>query len=332
MTVRRASWRAIGTNVDLVVVDGDVRIARRTLIDELAAADAAFSRFRADSELRQVQDSHARTRVSSLLGLAVEAALRGARLSNGLVDPTVGRVMRLTGYDRDFGLMASGDAIAQVFVAEPIAGWRAITWDPIRSELRIPEDVELDFGSTGKALIADLAAPRALAQSGSSGVLVSIGGDIATAGEPPDGGWRVAMSENSVNPPSEADEVAVIQTGALATSSTTVRRWLGGQTVAHHIIDPRTGRPAISHWRTVSAVAATCVDANICATASIVLGDRAIPWLDERGVSARLVSRDGEVATTGGWPPPSTDSPTSAASESAQPAPAGASLSLSVPA
>jgi thiamine biosynthesis lipoprotein len=303
MIVRRASWQSIGTKVDLLVVGGDVRAAKQAVAEQLQAADAAFSRFRSDSELRRIQASHVRTRVSPLLAAAIEAALRGARLTDGLVDPTVGRVMRLTGYDRDFPLLASGDDMAPVFVAEPVAGWRAISWDTQTSELRIPEDVELDFGSTGKALIADLGAPLALKASEARGILLSIGGDLATAGEPPAGGWRIAMSENSLTAPDSVDDIAVIQGGALATSSTTVRRWLGGQTVVHHIIDPRTGRPASGPWRTASVVAASCVDANICATAAIVSGSDAIGWLDRQRVSARLVARDGQVQTTGGWPP-----------------------------
>ena len=90
-----------------------------------------------------------------------------------------------------------------------------------------------------------------------------------------------------------------IASGALATSSTTVRRWGDGM---HHIIDPRTGMPADSRWRTVSVAAATCVDANIASTAAIVLGAEAPGWLAERGLPARLVDRSGDVVTTAGWP------------------------------
>ena len=302
MTLRRASWRAIGTNVDLLVVDGDMAAARRVVEDHIDLADSTFSRFRFDSELRAIQERHMPTRVSPALALAVDTALRAARLTDGLVDPTVGRVMRLTGYDRDFNLIASRREAAPVFRAESIPGWRAIDWDPAQRILRIPPDVELDFGSTGKALIADEAVKPALSESGATGILLSVGGDIATGGLAPPGGWRIRMAENSSAPTNETDEAAVIQDGALATSSTTVRRWLGGQTVVHHIVDPRTGRPAAGPWRTVSVVAASCVDANTCATAAVVLGSAAETWLEERGVAARLVATDGSVATLGGWP------------------------------
>ena len=72
--------------------------------------------------------------------------------------------------------------------------------------------------------------------------------------------------------------------------------------MAHHIIDPRSGRPAVGRWRTVSVAAATCVDANIASTAAIVLGEDAVPWLEDAGMPARLVGTDGRPRLTGGWP------------------------------
>jgi thiamine biosynthesis lipoprotein len=78
-----------------------------------------------------------------------------------------------------------------------------------------------------------------------------------------------------------------------------VRRW--GKD-AHHIIDPRTGLPAVSPWRTVSVAAASCLDANIASTAAIVLGDDAPGWLEARGLPARLVDQDGGTLALAGWP------------------------------
>jgi thiamine biosynthesis lipoprotein len=72
----------------------------------------------------------------------------------------------------------------------------------------------------------------------------------------------------------------------------------------HHLVDPRTGAPATGHWRTASVIAATCVDANIAATAAIIRGDEAVDWLASTGLPARLVSASGEIRRIGGWPEP----------------------------
>ncbi len=104
--------------------------------------------------------------------------------------------------------------------------------------------------------------------------------------------------------PDAPGQTISIESGGLATSGTTVRRWRRGETTLHHIVDPTRGRPAVPCWRTVSVTAASCVDANIASTASIVRGGSAPRWLAERGLCARLVRGDGGVVRVGDWPAP----------------------------
>jgi len=302
--IRSRSWDAIGTSVRVVVSDGDVHAARAAVAGLIDEVDRTYSRFRPDSELSQV-NAHATETVtlSPLLALATETALRGALLTDGLVDPTVGRHMRLIGYNDDFARIR-GRTERIILRLEPVPGWQALQFDVARRALRLPLGVELDLGSTGKALAADLAADAALRASGSGGVLVSLGGDIAVAGVPPRGGWSVLVSEDSRAPVDGPGETVSIRDGAIATSSTTVRRWIRGGVDLHHIVDPRTGLPAESNWRTVSVVAASCVDANIAATAALIRGADAPDWLAGLGLAARLVAQDGGVTRVGGWPMP----------------------------
>jgi thiamine biosynthesis lipoprotein len=301
-TIGSASWRAIGTGIHLVVHDGELGPAGEAVVAVLDAADLAYSRFRDDSEISRLNArAGERLPISALLGEAIEAGLRAARLSGGAVDPTVGRAMRLIGYDADFDrIRADGGPI--VVHLEPIPGWQSVELSRSPREIRVRKGVELDLGSTGKALAADRAARAARTAAGGGGVLVSLGGDIAVAGEPPDGGWRILVAEDSETPSDAEGEVISIDTGAVATSSTTVRRWRRGDRTLHHLVDPRTGAPVESPWRTASVVAATCVDANTAATAAIVMGAAAIAWLEAAGLAARLVATDGEIVRIGGWP------------------------------
>ena len=301
----QADWRALGTSVHLLVLDGDLAGARahvEALLDEI---DRTYSRFRPDSELMTLQSSAGRpARVSPLLWQAITTAVAVARDTDGAVDPTIGRAMRIIGYDDDFSRVAGRPATVHVELG-PVPGWRAIRLDAANRAVTVPAGVELDLGSSGKALAADLAAAGAAAFTPSGGVLVSLGGDIATAGRAPEDGWRILASEDSETPAESAGEVVAIGEGALATSSTTVRRWRAGDgVVRHHLLDPRTGRPADGPWRTVSVVAGSCVAANAAATATIVLGDDGLGWLEDRGLPGRLVARDGVVTRVGGWPEP----------------------------
>ena len=300
--VASAHWRALGTSVDLLVHGGDPESARDAVTELLDEVDRAFSRFRPDSELSRLNGLGGRPLVASeLFARAVESGIRAGRVSDGLVDPTVGRAMRLAGYDDDFSRLGSRSEPLTIHL-EPVPGWQTIHYDARSRTVRLSPGVELDLGSTGKALAADLAAPAALDAGHASGALVSLGGDIATAGAAPAGGWRILVAEDSATPAVAPGEVVAITGGALATSGTTVRRWIRGGAEVHHIIDPRTGGPAQSPWRTASVVAASCVDANIAATAAIVRGPAAADWLTDCGLSARLVAVDGEIVRIGGWP------------------------------
>jgi thiamine biosynthesis lipoprotein ApbE len=302
--VRRATWRALGTTVDLVVTDGNLGLARAAVELVLGNVDLAYSRFRPDSELVALNARGGQAiEVSPLLGGAIEASLRAASLTDGLCDPTVGRALRRIGYDDDFAaILSRTDPIILRF--EAIPGWRIVRFDPLRRVVLVPPGVELDLGSTGKAYAADLAVASALAAMGHGGALVSLGGDVAVAGMEPAGGWRVLAAEDSGLAPDAPGEVIVLPAGGLATSSTTVRRWQRGGVSFHHIVDPRTGRPAESPWRTVSAIAATCVDANAAATAALIRGESGPEWLAELGLPARFVRVNGAVRRVGGWPQP----------------------------
>ena len=309
---RTADWRALGTGVRLVVLDGDLDVARRAIEDVLDRVDRAYSRFRDDSEIVALNAlAGSSVAVSSLLADAIAAGLRAAEATGGAVDPTVGRAMRAIGYDADFDSIRNPSGPIELRL-EPIPGWRSIQFSAARREVRVRPGVEIDLGSTGKGLASDLAAAAALAaiRAGSDGVgggvLVSLGGDITVGGTAPDGGWRILIAEDSETPSDAAGEVVAIETGAIATSSTTVRRWRRGDRTLHHLIDPRTGGSVDSPWRTATVAAPTCVDANTAATAAIVMGAGAIAWLEAARLPARLVALDGTVTRLNGWPEPAT--------------------------
>jgi thiamine biosynthesis lipoprotein len=311
------SWKALGTSVHVLATEADALGPATTAVKEvLEDVDTAYSRFRDDSELSRLNATPGRpVRVSPLLATAIDAAQRAARLTDGAVDPTIGQAIRVAGYDDDFSRVAARDPLPALpqrgretevkLRAWRVPGWQAMRFDRQSRTVVLPAGVELDLGSTGKALAADLAARAALAAAGTGGVLVSLGGDIAMAGTSPSGGWRIHIAEDSRVRPDADGEVICLPAGGVATSSTTVRRWTRGTAVLHHIIDPQTSLPATGPFRTVTVAAATCLDANIASTAAIVRGEAAIDWLLRCGLPARLVENDGTIHYIGRWPDPS---------------------------
>jgi thiamine biosynthesis lipoprotein ApbE len=301
-----ASWRALGTLVRLVVTEARCLAEARNMLEaDLAAVEAACSRFRADSEIRALRGGHGQ-RVSPLLAEAIAVALRAARLTEGDVDPTVGAAMSAIGYDCDFEqLPRTGPALpvtARTVTARTVPGWREVRLED--RILTMPEGVQLDLGATAKAWAADRSAAR-IAERLGCGVLVSLGGDIAVAGAAPGTGWRIRVQDvtgSPDDPPIGPYAHVAIRDGGLATSSTAARRWQRGGDVLHHILDPRTGLPAEPVWRTVSVAAGTCADANAASTASVIRGRQALGWLAGLGLPARLVDATGVVFTVAGWP------------------------------
>ncbi len=296
------SARAIGTTATVVVtVPERADEAMALLGADLAALDAACSRFRDDSELRRVE-RHAPgpVPVSPLLFEALETAIATAVRTAGIVDPTVGSALAGLGYDRDFAAIASGPDLTWP-APRPAPGWWRLELDPSVRTVSIPAGVHVDLGSSGKAFAADRSAVS-IAHTLDCGVLVNLGGDVAVAGPPPPGGWGVGIAQVCTAPPSGIDEVVALHSGGLATSGTTARTWRRGGRTVHHIVDPWTGEVAPTTWSLVSAIAPTCVEANAWSTAAVVWGDDAPGNLACHGVPARLVAADGTVVRVGAWP------------------------------
>jgi FAD:protein FMN transferase len=152
---------------------------------------------------------------------------------------------------------------------------------PRRRVLARPPRLRLDLNGVVKALAVD----DALALLGGDG-FVSAGGDAAVRG-----GAVVGLPRGgSVR----------IENGGVATSGITHRRWLRGGAVQHHLVDPRTGRPAASRWSEVTVVGSTCLAADVAAKAAFLLSDDGPDWLDERGLAGRFLAHD-LVVTNGVW-------------------------------
>jgi FAD:protein FMN transferase len=293
--VRTVGWRDWSCDVTVSVTDATMLGHARGVVErEMRAMDVAASRFRTDSELSRVNTAPGRLhQLSPLLTEAVATALLAAELTDGLVDPSLGRDIAALGYDRDIEDVRREPARpGHPTTIRPAYGWRDVRIDGDR--MLIPRGLALDLGATAKALAADRAAAAVHRATGSA-ALVSIGGDVAAVGGAE---WELLLSER---PGDTGVQSLTAYDGGVATSSTLARHWSVEGEERHHLLDPRTRRPAASPWRTVTVAAASCVAANTASTAAVVVGHDAPAWLEARGLPARLVAQDGSVTRVGGW-------------------------------
>jgi thiamine biosynthesis lipoprotein ApbE len=292
----------MGTSVVVAVEDAPaLALASSTARAVISEIDRTCSRFRADSELSQVNSAAGRgfIQVSALLDEAIGVALDAGAATDGLVDPTIGALIERVGYTVTFGdLPLDGPAIELEIRSAP--GWERVLHRRSDRMVALPDGASLDLGAVGKAWAADRAA-RAAAERTGGAALVSCGGDVAVAGPDRADGWRVRVA-HTIDAVDSQD--VLVFDGGLATSGTESRTWRRGGQTLHHILDPSTGLPSMSPWVMASVAAATCAGANAAATGAIVLGDGAPSWLAAQRLPARLVHRDGSVVTIGNWPQP----------------------------
>jgi thiamine biosynthesis lipoprotein len=294
----------LGTTVEIVVTEPRALVAAASILNgQVEWIDQVASRFREDSQISMLNArSGFPVPVSEELYELIDVAVAMADATDGTVDLTVGAAMIELGYDRDFKLIDQA-AVGRPPSLRPVPGWRSLELDADTRTVRAPEGTLIDLGATAKAWAADRTA-RLAATSLGCGVLVSLGGDIAVAGDPPAGGFAVGVADKCGD--LTASETVAISSGGLATSGTSARRWQRGSHLVHHIVDPTSGRCSDSPWRTVSVAAASCLAANAASTAAVVKGVGAPSWLSSLGLPARLVGLDGLVLRTLGWPPEDT--------------------------
>lgn len=298
LPVDEARFRVMGSDAHVIVVGatGLIGLAQRRL-DEL---EARWSRFRDDSELSRVNAANGAPVVVSASTFALLVHAREAwRITGGAFDPTVLEALKTAGYDRDFA------AIRQVSQGgpphhAPAPGCNDIDLDPIVQSIRLPRGVTIDLGGIGKGFAADLVAQELL-EAGAHGACVNLGGDLRVEGGAPDGGpWLIAIEQDGDQRPSSPPSLQ-LASGAVATTSRARRTWRRAATTCHHIIDPRTGRPAESPWESATVIARRTVDAEPFAKAAFLAPNvtAANDVLGGYGLSALLFDDEGRAHRVG---------------------------------
>lgn len=263
-----------------------------------------WTRFTLDSELSRL-NAHAGSwaAVSPELSLLLWRGLAGFRLSGGLFNPFMGSEIRGIGYDRDFAELdtevdGNSAGVAEGALAGPLLPRSPLQFARNRRFARLAPGIEFDSGGIGKGLGAQLVVADLL-RAGAVGAMVSLGGDVAVGGKWPDEGWRIGI-EDPVGRDDQPMNV-VLREGAVCTSGILKRRWRNeAGTVAHHILDPATGRSSIgSDVVAASAIARQGWRAEVFTKMAVVGGSRVAREVVRRhdGVALLIWDRNGSVST-----------------------------------
>jgi thiamine biosynthesis lipoprotein len=272
---QRRSFEAMGVTVE---VGGADRSTFEEIQALFVAREAVFSRFLSGSELSRLNRSDASVvEVTPVFARAVAAALAAARHTQGLVDPSLGAALEAAGYDRDFAELRQDDRPPGP--SHP-GSWRAVAI--VGEVLFRPAGTKLDLNGVVKSMAVD----DSVALLPGDGY-VSAGGDLATRGE-----MNVLLPSGGT---------VALRGGGIATSGSSRRRWIRGGELQHHLIDPRTGRPARSCWTDVTVAAGSCLAADVAARAAFILAEDGPGWLDDRGLAGSFVAPEGVWAENRTW-------------------------------
>jgi FAD:protein FMN transferase len=289
-------FRCMGTWAHVIVSGGRPGLgdAVRARLSEL---EKRWSRFIASSELMQLNAAAGRFfPVSPETLLLIRRGLQGWQLTRGLFDPTMLGPLIRAGYDRDFDLVSRpGEA------RDGVSGLGSGCQDILvfGNFVWLPGTTGFDSGGIGKGLAADIAAREAM-ESGADGVLVNVGGDLCARGSNPEGGgWTVSVEHPQLDGPLV---LVGLMEGAIATSTTLLRRWCVADEERHHLIDPGTGRPAVTDVGLATVVARDAWHAEVLAKA-LVLSNSPGPLAELEGTGAEglVVTHNGEVNYSTGF-------------------------------
>lgn len=307
------AFRVMGCDAELIV-RADETLAEplfEVIEEQLRALEARLTRFQPTSELSILNDRRSMKVSPEMLELLRQA--RGAwRVTGGRFDIGVGADVIAQGYDRTFSeLNAPAESDREQIVRAQHAGMQTFVTPPKPSPIgasgpipafRIDRDgtvtvrpgIRLDLGGIAKGWCADRMC-QSLAAVGAS-CLVNLGGDIAVFVAEGDEPWPVGVRLG------EGGMSLGVAYGGIATSGQDRRTWKvdGSDELAHHVIDPRTGRSARTDVLRITVVEASAMRAEVWTKALMLRGcDGAAQEAEERGLATIIVGVDGSVRATG---------------------------------
>jgi FAD:protein FMN transferase len=216
-------------------------------------------------------------------------------ITDGLFDPSVLPDLMRAGYDRSMDeIRAQNNIVSSAASARmPKADFREMELDLNSNRVRLPKNMQLDFGGIAKGWIVDQAVT--LLSHYSDACAVNAGGDMRFIGHSPIGlGWPVELEDP--RDPSQSIARLTVNHGAVATSSVTKRTWKQGELNRHHLIDPRTGEPTQSDWSCATVIADNTVTAEVYAKALLIGGPTEVEKLTAKNnIVYLVVDRDGNL-------------------------------------
>lgn len=297
----RGTGLAMDTNVEITVLTENTEKAKKAIeeaFDEIKRVEDLMSTEKGDSEIYALNNSE-----TSWVELAPEVihvlkeAKKYSRLTDGLFDPTVEPLVNLWMEKvKKTGKIPENEDLSD---ALELVGWENLEIDEEGGKARFLKDgMEVTLGGIAKGYAVDRAC-EIINDFGIQNALVNIGGDMRATGEK---SWKV-----SIQHPREGNEVIgtmELENEAIVTSGDYRRYFFLGTRRIHHIINPKTGYPAVS-CMSVTIISDSCIEADALSTGIFIAepeeGKALLESIDSRGL---IISTSGKIVESKSWDVP----------------------------
>lgn len=288
------SYLLMGTLVSIHIVgleDRGASLAMEQAMATMRSVEEVMSRFDDISAIRRLCRTPGEwVSVPPVLFNALAIACEMARLTDGVFDPTIGRVMERQGFDRHY---LTHKPAQSPMAFDPAGSFRDVLLNEEGHQVRLDRSLLLDLGAVAKGLAVDLAA-RAMPDC--VGFSIDAGGDIYVSGKDPSGQkWHVGVED-----PLSHDQLlgwVDVTNMAMCTSGSYKRKSPKNPSV-HHLVDSRTHQSARGLLQ-CTVLGKQAVLADVMSTAGFLLGkDRALTFIEQMGFAGMIVTDDGKVLKT----------------------------------
>ena len=264
-------------------------------VDRMKEIESTYSSYLEGSVVSKINENAgiAPVSVDSEERNVIKRCVTFSEQSDGLFDLTISPLVKLWNITGDEPHLPSDEEIAK---AQALIDYRNVLIDDKAGTVYLTQPgMELDFGATVKGYAVQKVL-ELYRESGITGGILSLGGNVAAFGTKPDGtSFRTGIRDPKGT---AADYFAILELNdqVIATSGAYERYFEQDGKIYHHILNPKTGYPCDSDLLSVTVVSEDGLLCDYLSTLFYMLGkDAVVDHLEENEFSLLAIDEEGRV-------------------------------------
>ncbi len=262
--------------------------------DCIVATDRLFDRSNPDSDIYKLNETK-KAEVSPETSMLIKKSVELSEKTYGAFDITIAPVMDLWGFFNQQYFVPADEDLKNTLTK---TGFNKIS--VFDNTITLTGDTSLDLGGIAKGHLSDKIA-EIIKKHNITSAVMSLGGNVYCIGTKPNGDkWNVGIRS-----PKNSSELLCsvnISDCAVVTSGSYERYFEENGNTYHHIIDPKTGKPADNGLASVTVITKNAAYADALSTALFVMGmDKASELQKKLGdFEAIFITADNKIYITPG--------------------------------